>query len=192
MLIYCGSFSASIVFLLGISTLCTATSVPRMTAEELTEQSDTIVAGRVGRSWPSWDRSHQFVWTHHEVTLNDAIKGELHRSVVVSEPGGTVDGSTMIIPGAVQFTPGEDIVLFLYRTPVGYLRTVGYGQGKYRISRDGRIHSHGTDATFVSPAGVTAKAEIVGTPLETLEGLPLAEFKHRVSKIMRREPARAE
>ncbi len=170
--------------LFAIAAVCTATSVPRLSVEQLIEQSESIVSGRAIRSWSSWDRSHQFIWTHHEIALQDVVKGELRATVVVSEPGGTVDGKTMVIPGAVQFTPGEDVVLFLYRTPVGYLRTVGYGQGKYSISRDRRIRSSGAQAEFVAPAGQEGEREHAGTPLGSLEGLPFAELKQRVSKFI--------
>ncbi len=174
----------TLALIFAVAALCTATSVPRLTVEQLIDQSESIVSGQVVRSWSSWDRSYQFVWTHHEVTLQDAVKGELQGTVVVSEPGGTVDGKTMLIPGAVQFTTGEDVVLFLYRTPVGYLRTVGYGQGKYTLSRDRRIRSYGTQVELVAPAGPPGEAETATTLLGSLEGLPLAEFKRRVSAIV--------
>ena len=116
--------------------------------------------------------------------MEEVVKGELQGTVVVSEPGGTIDGKTMVIPGAVQFTPAEDVVLFLYRTPVGYLRTVGYGQGKYSVSRDRRIHSSSPQVEFVAPSGPAGGAE-TGTPLPSLEGLPLTEFKKRVSGVIR-------
>ncbi|MDQ6698777.1 MAG: hypothetical protein M3Z36_01170 [Acidobacteriota bacterium] len=174
-----------------IAVACTATSVPRLTVEQLVDGSESIVSGRAVRSWSSWDRSHQFVWTHHEIALEDVVKGELRGTVVVSEPGGAVDGKTMVIPGAVQFTPGEDVVLFLYRTPVGYLRTVGYGQGKYSISHDRRIRSYGTQVEFVAPVGQQGEVRHAGTPLKSLEGLPLPEFKQRVAKIVRMNQASA-
>ncbi|MDQ6663700.1 MAG: hypothetical protein M3Z23_04850 [Acidobacteriota bacterium] len=56
-------------------------------------------------------------------------KGLAVKSLIVSEPGGTVDGLTMVIPGTVQFPEGRDLLLFLYKTPIGYLRTVGGEQG---------------------------------------------------------------
>ncbi len=58
-------------------------------------------------------------------------KGSAAKRLIVSEPGGTVDGTTMVIPGTIQFPEGKDLLLFLYKTPIGYLRTVGEEQGEY-------------------------------------------------------------
>jgi hypothetical protein len=39
----------------------------------------------------------------------------------------------MSIPGVVHYSRGDEMVLFLRRTPLGYLRTNGYDQGRYRV-----------------------------------------------------------
>ena len=107
--------------------------VPRVSLDQLVATSEQIVHGRVTRSWVSWDRSRQFIWTHYQIAIAESVKGAQGSTVVVSEPGGTLDGYTLVIPGVVQYRVGEEAVVFLHRTPIGYLRTNGYHQGKYPV-----------------------------------------------------------
>ncbi|MGI8989256.1 MAG: hypothetical protein ACR2I2_06700 [Bryobacteraceae bacterium] len=161
--------NCAVVFLnFGLAAVCFASSTPRVSFEELVDRSDSIISGRVVRSWPAWDRSHQFIWTHHELAVKYAIKGSAAKSVIVSEPGGTVDGMTMVIPGTVQFPEGQDLLLFLYKTPIGYLRTVGEEQGEYVVAADGRLQG----ASISLPA---------------INGLPARELKLRIEAFLHRK-----
>ena len=120
---------------------CFAGTVPHLTLRDLVAQSEAIVSGTVIRSWTGWDSEHRFIWTHTEVQVVRAWKGAPDRTVTISEPGGIADGLAMEIPGSTAYTPGEHVTVFLYRTPLTYLRTVGYGQGKFVQGRDGRMRS---------------------------------------------------
>jgi hypothetical protein len=113
--------------------VCPAAVVPRLSFDQLVATSEQIVHGRVERSWVAWDSSRRFIWTHYEVAVRDSVKGTAQARVIVSEPGGTLDGFTLAVPGAVRYTAGEEVVLFLHRTPIGYLRANGYEQGKFAV-----------------------------------------------------------
>ena len=113
--------------------LCAAAVVPRYSFEQLVDTSERVVEGRVVRSWVAWDRARQFIWTHYEIAVFDTVKGAPSPTIVVSEPGGTLDGHTLVIPGVPQYAKGEEVVLFLHRTPIGYLRTNGYEQGRHSV-----------------------------------------------------------
>jgi len=69
-----------------------ATIVPSLSLEALIDQSEVIVHGRVARSWPAWDSGHKYIWTHHLIEVIDPLRGAVAGSVVVSEPGGELDG----------------------------------------------------------------------------------------------------
>jgi hypothetical protein len=166
--------------------LCSATMVPRMSLEQLTDGSQIIVHGRIVRSWSAWDEGHQFIWTHHELKVIDPLKGPAKPTVTFSEPGGTVDGVSMNIAGTPRFTPGEEAVLFLYQTPIGYVRTTGWGQGKYNIS-ERRVHTNLRAVELVSPKGAARRS--AETSLEALDGMSLADFKTTVrSAIQNKRP----
>ena len=108
-----------------------ATQVPTMSLEQVVDQAEVIAEGRVVRSWSGWDAAHRYVWTHYEVEVDGVLAGAAGRRMVLSEPGGEADGVRMVVSGAVPYGMGEAVMVFAYRTPVGFWRTVGWQQGKY-------------------------------------------------------------
>ena len=191
-------FSVRCVGLLAVTLAAgESTLVPRLTLEQLTASSEYIVVGQVDRSWSAWDAAHQFIWTHYELQVREHWKTEAPAAakIVVSEPGGTVNGVTMRIAGALPFESGEDVLLFLYRTPVGFLRTTGAGQGKYTIERtdsgEGRVRANLAQVELVEPARNAAARAISTTPLENYEGLRLSELKSMLRRMMERQAQKA-
>ena len=76
-------FSRALILFLGGS-LLHATLVPRMSVEQMIDDSELIVHGTVLRSWSGWDRARQFIWTHYELQVSDTMKGV--RKVAKSRP----------------------------------------------------------------------------------------------------------
>jgi len=167
--------------------LAWATVVPRLTLEDLVDASDRVVQGRVVASWTAWDQNHRYIWTHYRIRVAEAMKGGGAAEIVISEPGGSLDGQTLLIADAVAYTPGEEVIVFTRRVPAGYLRTTGYGQGKYSV-RNGRVANHATRLTLAEPArkAGTVRAQ---TPLDKLNGIPVADFKARVRALISSRPA---
>ena len=120
--------------------LCAA-SPPHLSLEALVAQSAAIVEGQVVRAWAAMDSENRFIWTHYEIKVSSTLKGQADASVVIAEPGGTLNGVSLLVPGSTPYTVGEKVSVFLYRTPIGYWRTTNYGQGKFAISNDPRVHS---------------------------------------------------
>jgi hypothetical protein len=139
-----------------------ATSVIQLSFEELVDRSESIVSGHVTRSWAAWDAEHKFIWTHYEVAVSAIHKGTPGATVVVSEAGGTLDGRVMTIAGTVTYQAGENVLVFLTRVPNGYLRTTGWGQGKYTVDSKGVLHG-----------GASLRA---GTSIASLEGMSTAHL----------------
>jgi hypothetical protein len=102
--------------------------------------------------------------------ITDAIRGGV-QTVIVSEPGGGVDGVFQGFSGMNAWRPGDNVVVFLHHVPNGYLRVTGGEQGDARISSDGRVR--------LSAAGVMATTSH-GTDLRHLSGMALSDFKARV------------
>lgn len=131
-------YSSLILLWLGAWTAAAAT-VPRQSLNELTSVSESIVEGRVIRQWTAWDDRHRYIWTHYQVQVEDALKGPRRTVVTVSEPGGIVDGIGQLFSGAVPYSAGEHVMLFLYRTPIGYWRTRGGPLGKIAVENDSSL-----------------------------------------------------
>jgi len=174
-----------------VGALCAAglgqgTLTPRLSLEEMVERSERIVRGRCLRTWAAWDADRQFIWTHAEIQVADWLKGGREATLVVSEPGGVVGGLSMTIDGAPQYQPGEEVVAFLYRTPIGFWRLRGLGQGKFRIQAD----AAGRRLARPDLAGV-ALVDSNGRPARqaAFDGLGLEEFLHRVRGLVARQAA---
>jgi hypothetical protein len=154
-----------------------ATTIPRLTFEQLTDASEVIASGDITQSWTAWDSEHKYIWTHYRLTVTDTARGSRVSSVEFAEPGGAVKDALMQIPGTVTYGVGEHVVVFLARMPNGYLRTAGWAQGKYSLDDKGRLHSH----AGISPETIDATAAPAGTSLQTVEGISFAELKQRVA-----------
>jgi len=158
---------------------CFATIIPRISFEEATNQSELIVTGDVVRNWCAWDDAHRYIWTHTEIAVRERWKGVSGPTVTVSEPGGEVGDSRLAVVGVVRYTPGERVVVFLYRTPIGYLRTTGLAQGKLHVDKQGLVHPALSSATVVTPSGIQA----AGTSIGELEASPLTLVHARIARL---------
>ena len=140
-----------------------ATTIPRLTFEQLADGSETIVSGRIAQTWTAWDAEHKYIWTHYLLSVSERAKGASASTIEFAEPGGAVGASTMAIVGTVTYGVGDRVAIFLARMPNGYLRTTGWAQGKYTIDANGRLHG----SAALSPT--------------TLEGMSFAELKQRIA-----------
>jgi hypothetical protein len=158
-----------------------ATTVPRLSVEELIDQSDVVAAGQVTRSWAAWDGSHKYIWTHYELSVSAAMKGSPGQSskgqtLEFAEPGGEIGDRGMAIAGSVRYESGDNVVVFLQRMPNGYLRTAGAGQGRFSIDAAGRIHSGSLTAEIMP----SASGAPTGTNLGALNGLTVQDLAGRI------------
>jgi hypothetical protein len=160
---------------------------PRVTAEELTAQSQVILEGEIVRSWAAWDPEHKYIWTHYEVSVTERLRGSAGGTFTISEPGGGLDGVNQQFNGAVSYSTGENAILFLYQTPIGYWRSVGGPQGKFTVDSQGRVHNSSQANTFIETPGGAA-----GTSLAALEGISLRDFKTRVQRLAAAYPFRGQ
>ena len=142
-----------LVLFFGSFVVLSAALIPAFSLEDLSERSKSIVEGTVLRSWFAWDAKHSHIWTHYEVQVAEWIRGAGGRSIIVSEPGGSLDGLNQQVSGVVHYQPGEHVVLFVYATPIGFLRATGGGQGKLTIAPDGRIRLNLTGLATTGSAG---------------------------------------
>jgi hypothetical protein len=168
-----------LLFSILLPIVCFGTSIVRVSLEDAVNQAEWIVSGDVVRTWCEWDSSHRFIWTHSELAVREKWKGNPGPTVTVSEPGGDLDGRRMAIVGMVGYTPGEHVVAFLYRTPIGLIRTVGVTQGKLLVDSQGLVHPSSAGAELVTPQGVRA----TGTAIGELEGNRFSAVRTRVTSM---------
>ena len=162
-----------------------ATTVIRLSLHKMTLSSDLIVHGSVTSSRVvAVDGNARHLRTDVLVTVDRVLKGDKSQKVLKLEmPGGRLGKWAMDIPGMPRFKAGEEVVLFLEKTPKRWALT-GLGQGKFavRSAPDGRrvvrrqldgVHYVGFDpkGRFVAVPSPKDK------PQQTVTAL-LAEVKH--------------
>ncbi len=177
------AFLVATAVLAGLLTAdASATLVPEVGFEALVFESEAIVHGTVVRSWTAWDSERTAIWTHYEIAVADWLKGRSAPTVRISEPGGSLDGVHTQIVGAPRYAIGEEVVVFADQTPIGYLRTSGWSQGKFHVSSEGNAAAR----KIVSPVStgatiVNGKARIQ-TPLRQFNNSELSGFMDRIRR----------
>lgn len=121
-----------------MATAAQATIVRSMSVEQLANEADAVVHGRVVGQTSAWNDTKSRIYTITDVEVIEAVKGKSAAKTVVQvrQIGGTVDGITQSIVGNASLKQGEEVFLFLdsdEKLPYHYV--IGMAQGKYAIDR---------------------------------------------------------
>jgi hypothetical protein len=174
-------------FVLGLGTQAQATVVPRVDFAELVNSADVIVQARVTGHWSAWDGAHRFIWTHYTLEVSDVLKGTPPTALTLSEPGGTVAGQTMTVEGVTHYASHEEVVVFLKRTPAGYWRPYGWGQGAYTVrttaSGDRRVYTNLGGLVLADRGGATGTQRTAAAS-RRLNGMTLDGFKSLIRSTL--------
>lgn len=122
--------------ILGLATRTEATRILPMDAQKLGQTATTVVQGRVSSIHSSWNASHTKVFTETTIAVDETFKGDPGSEVTLVQLGGDVDGIRVTVHGALHWTQGEEVLLFLEPYPNGKYQVTGFSQGKYHIERD--------------------------------------------------------
>jgi len=116
-----------------------ATVLQSLDVAELTLSASVIVYGRVVEVRPEWVRGGRQIDSLVTVEAQAYFKGSQGRSVSFVSPGGQIGPYRSITPGAPEFTPGAEVVLFLdtARAAHGLPEVIGLSQGALAVSLDG-------------------------------------------------------
>ena len=137
----------SLPVLLGVSAvLLTANPaagsiVKALELEELVDQSEQIVVGRVVFS-ESFVRENGNLGTWHRVQIERDIRGSApsEGEVIVETLGGRIGDIAMRVEGEPSFSEGERVVLFIRDGgPYTAFRPVGMGQGVMRVRTEAGV-----------------------------------------------------
>ncbi|MCA8914391.1 MAG: hypothetical protein KDB90_03180 [Planctomycetes bacterium] len=149
-----------------------ATVALKLDVATLTEKSDLIVVGKVDTSTAKWDAAKTGIWTHHDVTVSETLKGAHEKTRDVVTRGGVVGGVGQAVAGSGNLEIGTEYVFFLWKDYDGRYRLQGMAQGAFEISeREGVKYAEN------SLAGMTiVDAETLKPSRNKTDKLPL-EFK---------------
>lgn len=126
------------LFLIGLGLLAAvasqATTLARMSFDELTRQATSIARAKCIGSTSIWRNGE--IWTETEFELVEQNKGTLSGIFRVSMPGGRVAHLQSRVDGVPGFVAGEEVYLFLWKGQSSENYLLGWTQGTFRIARD--------------------------------------------------------
>jgi hypothetical protein len=164
---------ACAVLLLLSATAATATKIIPMSPQKMGQTATEVVRGTVTGVHSFWNASHTKVFTETTVAVDQTYKGSATGQVTLLQLGGEVDGIRVTVQGALAWTPGEEVVLFLEPYTEGAFHVSGFSQGKFAVERDPV-----TGRAFVRAPALEGIELVGGEPGTAAEGgrVPLERF----------------
>ena len=155
-----------------------ATTVVKLDLKQLVQRADLIVQGQVQSVYSQWDEERRMVFTYISIHVDEPLKGERRRSVLIRQVGGTVGTLQMSVAGVPQFKEGETTIVFLKSQADSTFQVVGMSQGVYEIIDNLAVSNvFGLDL-FDSKTGEITKPLIGGRA-------PLGQLKTKIRELVR-------
>ena len=163
--------SLFLLILLLVSGLAQATTVQRLSLEEMTQKAGSIALVRVKGSRTYWQG--KLILTTYTVDVQETLKGVPSRSLEITAVGGVIGPTTLHVAGMPVFRTGEDAVVFVERSGA-FSTVVGLSQGKFTV-QEGQVANTVTGLSFSDGKE--------GRPLT----MPLTSFKQQLKQIVERQ-----
>lgn len=139
-------FRWCLILALLLSVQAEATTVQRLSMDDLVSKSRSIVVGTVRTARTHWSNDGRLILTSYDIDVQETLKGPRSRSVTISVLGGTIGNLTLHVAGMPAFEVDERAVVFIENTGA-YSTVLGLGQGKFSIS-NGEVFNHVSDLEF--------------------------------------------
>lgn len=175
----------SLAFFILLVPVARATTLVRLSLEQLSQAATVVVRGRVLAQESRWNQAHTQIVTWTSVQITQSLKGAPPSLVAIEQPGGTVGNVHVRVAGTVFFNPQEEFFFFLEpaRGDASRFLLVGMLQGAYRIVRDprnGEEHViHPLSGFAVSKRGLLDEAGRAG-------GVPEPLFRRELQNALAR------
>lgn len=132
----------------------------RASPSDLALRAENIVRGRVASTRAAWDSKQTMIYTHVVIDVDTTWKGTKRAgdTVALAIPGGEVGDTGIWVEDTPQFSPGEEVVVFLESDGAGGERVCARIQGKFAVIADVVV---GIDAV---PVPLTAFRAGLGLP----------------------------
>ena len=175
------SFLLLVLVLSVTATLVSATTIISRSPEELARESALVVDGKVTGLRSYWNDTHTKILTEATIAVDATHKGTAGAQVRVVQLGGVVDNVRMTAHGALGWTRGEEVLLFLESSGPGAYQVAGFSQGKYLIERDTRTGTaYVRQAVPADTKDNRGPSTTDGAPVAATERVGLEQFLERV------------
>lgn len=145
--------------LLLIAPAAEATQIILQSPQQMGQASDLVVLGKVSTVRSYWNESRTKIFTETIIDVDEAYKGQAGAAARVVQMGGVVGNVRMHVHGAIVWSAGEEVLLFLEPDGRGAHRVSGFSQGKFIVERD-----PASGKAFVT-GPVLDGVEILGAPV---------------------------
>ena len=155
------------VGLLGFAPAVEATTVKRLSLEQLVRGSQRIILGRCVSQETYWNKTRTRILTATRFAVTEDLKGDSRGVATVVTVGGTRDGLTQVVSGTPKFRENEEVLLFLEAGKGSYWILMGLSQGMFRIATDRRgmkVAYHASSGLHLVSASAETSAQ---TPIPT-------------------------
>jgi hypothetical protein len=129
---------ASFAGVLALTAVARATVLVPADLAELARSAAAVAYGRVVDVRARVASDTRRIERQVTVAVIEYYKGDLGRTVTLSIPGGRVGYYRTVMPGAPEFTEGEEVVVFLGTGAAASPYLLGLGQGVFRVVPDDR------------------------------------------------------
>jgi hypothetical protein len=161
-----------------------ATTLVRMSLDQLAEASTEIIRGHVVSQETLWNPGHTRIYTYTTLALEQTYKGHPPSLLVVQQPGGRIGHMQVFVAGTIHFHPQAGYVLFLERSPADPSKflPVGMMQSAYRIYRDAQTQ----EEKLILPLGSLTRGAPASGADSVIAGpaVPVRQFQREVSAAL--------
>jgi len=148
-----------LVALLLVAPVAEATQIILQSPQQMGQTSELVVRGKVSTVHSYWNETHTKIFTETTVDVDEAYKGQAGATARVVQMGGVVGNVRVHVHGAIVWSRGEEVLLFLEPDGRGAHRVSGFSQGKFLVERD-----PATGKAFVTGPALD-DVEILGAPV---------------------------
>ena len=166
------SISFTLALVLLTATFVHATTVQRLSLEDLVKKAHHIVSGKVRNSRTYRSDNGKLILTNYTVEVDETIKGQSPQTFELTTVGGKIGSRELHVSGMPSFEKGENIVVFT-ESSGSYQVVLGLGQGKFKIE-NGQVSNDVSALSFSD-----------GRPGSVLK-LPVETFKNQIRNILAR------
>jgi hypothetical protein len=121
-----------VLTLLAALTISQATTLQKLSTDEMIKQSTAIVRATVTGSYTAV--RGQDYYTYYQLQITDTLKGSGVKEIGV--PGGVVKGIRQLAPGAPVLQVGQDYVIFQWTGRSGMTQVIGLSQGLFTVMQN--------------------------------------------------------
>ncbi len=136
----------SSALILWICTSSLATTVVRLSLDDMVRKAQSIVHGKVHSRSTHWSTNGKLILTTYTMDVEETIKGPVSKSVELTTIGGKIGDLTLYVSGMPSFETGEEAVVFIENSG-GYSVFVGLSQGKFSV-KNGEVANSVAALTF--------------------------------------------